>query len=276
MKNVIVNLAMTGMVISKKMTPHIPITPQEIAETVSNCVDMGVTVAHIHARENDGKPTWRKELFKEIIDRIKSKKPNVLISATCSGREWGDFERRSEVLELSGDSKPDLASLTSGSLNFIKTASVNSPEMIEKLALKMKDNNIKPEIECFEPGHLWKANNLIQKGIISDKNPYFNILLGSLGTSPLHPSVFPSFHALLLPNAVWSIAGIGGFQLDANVMSLAFGGNIRIGLEDNVFFDRGKTKLCRNEDLVERIVNIMNLMGLRPSTYQETKEKLVI
>jgi len=273
---VIINLAGVGMLPQKSMTPHVPISPQEMAETAANCIDMGVTIIHVHPREADGRPTWKKEVFKEVIDRIKSKRPNVLIIAKTSGRNWSDFERRSECLDLTGDTKPDLASLTVGSQNFIKTASVNSPEMIEKLASKMKDKGIKPEIEVFEPGMLHKANYLINKGIISSENPYINILLGSLGTSPFHPSTFAAFHALLPPKAVWSLAGIGTYQLDANVMGLAYGGNIRIGLEDNIYFDKDKTILCRNEDLVERILKIMQLMNLKPATYQETKEKLAI
>jgi uncharacterized protein (DUF849 family) len=270
----IIALAATGMIPQKNMTAYVPVSPKEIAETVANCFDMGATVAHIHPRDESGQPTWKKEIFKEIIDLIKSKRPSILISVTTSGRNWSDFERRSECLELTGDSKPDLASLTVGSMNFIKTASVNSPEMIEKLALKMQDNGIKPELEVFEAGMMAKANHLISKGVIPSENPYFNILLGSLGTAPLHPSVFASFHALLPTNAIWSVAGIGNYQLDSNIMSLAYGGHVRVGLEDNIYFDRSKTKVCRNEDLIERLVKIMDLMGLKPATAQETAAKL--
>lgn len=276
MRNVILNLAGIGMIPTKEMTPHVPITPKEIAETVANCVDLGISIAHVHAREENGQPTWRKELFKEIIDRIKSKRPNVLISATCSGRNWVDLERRSEVLELTGDSKPDLASLTCGSMNFIKTASINSPDIIHQLATKMMDKGIKPEMEIFDPGMLSKANHMLKTGIIKDDKPYFNVLMGNLGTSELHPATFGAIHSLLPANAEWALAGIGQFQLQANLLALAFGGNIRVGLEDSIYFNKEKKELATNEALVERLLRIMDEMGLKPATFEETSERLGI
>lgn len=276
MPNPIINLCLTGMVPVKSMTPHVPITTQEIVQTVLNCAKLGVTVFHIHPRDEAGAPTWKKEAFKEIINGIRSKNNKLLISVTTSGRNWSDFERRSECLELKEDSKPDLASLTVGSMNFIKTASVNSPDIIHQLASKMMDEGIKPELEIFEPGMLYKANNMLQTGIIKDDKPYFNILLGSLGTSPLHPGVFGAIHSLLPSNAEWGLAGIGQFQLQANLLALVFGGNIRIGLEDNIYLNKEKKDLATNEALVERLLRIMNEMNLKPASFEETVERLGI
>jgi uncharacterized protein (DUF849 family) len=270
----IINLAGTGMIPTKEMTPHVPISPQEIIETSLRCAEMGVQITHIHPRDEMGRPTWKKEAFQKIICGIRSKNPNILISATTSGRNWSDFERRSECLDLDGDDKPDLGSLTVGSLNFIRSASVNAPEIIHQLAQKMMDRGIKPELEIFEAGMLYKANVMLNTGIIKDERPYFNILLGSLGTSPLHPAIFGGIHALLPSNAEWAVAGVGNFQLDANTMSLAYGGNIRVGLEDNIYLDRHKKILATNEQLVERVLKIMGLMGLRPASFQETCQRL--
>ncbi len=262
------------MVSSKQANPRKPVTASEIIKSSLACVKLGASIIHIHPRDENGNPTWKKEEFGKIIDGIRSQNDKVILNATTSGRAWSDFERRSECLDLKGDLKPDMASLTVGSMNFISTASVNPPDIIEQLASKMQEKGIKPELEVFEPGMLHKANYLIEKGIIKDSHPYFNILLGSLGTSPLHPVVFSSFYSLLPANAVWSIAGVGQYQLDANVMSMSMGGGVRVGLEDNQYFDRGKSIMASNEMLVSRIVKIAKLMQLDIATPAEARVML--
>ena len=158
-------------------------------------------------------------------------------------------------------------------MNFIKSASVNSPEMIKNLALKMKDNGIKPEIEVFEPGMLSTVNYLIAKDYISGETPYINILLGNLGTSPLCPATLAAFQANMPKDAIWCLAGIGQYQLQANIMGLMFGSGIRIGLEDNIYF-KHKQSLASNEQLILRINEIATKMGLHPAPTPEVREKL--
>lgn len=273
-RKVIINACLTGMVPTKELNPHTPISPEEIITCALHCADLGASIIHLHARGTDEKPTWKKEVYAEIIRGIRKVNPDLILVVSTSGRNWSEFEKRSECLELDGDLKPDMASLTLGSMNFINQESVNSPEMIEKLALKMQEKNIKPEIEIFEPGMLHKANYLISKGIIKDENPYFNILLGSLGTAPLDAASFTAVQYLLPENAVWSVAGIGAYQLDANVMGLSLGGGVRIGLEDNVYFDREKQKLASNEELIGRIAGIIKTMGLEIASPVEAREML--
>lgn len=275
-RKIIINLCPTGMVPTKEQNPFLPVTPKEIINTALACGKLGVSIIHIHPRDENGKPTWKKKVFAKIIAGIREKNDEIIINTTTSGRNWSEFEKRSECLDLEGDLKPDMASLTIGSLNFINQESLNSPSMIEQLALKMKEKCIKPELEVFEPGMVHKANDLINKGVIENKSPYFNILLGSLGTSPLESSVFSAFHSILPEDAVWSVAGIGAFQLDANMMGMALGGNIRVGLEDNIYFDRQKKELASNEMLVERIVQITEKMKIEIATPKETREILQI
>lgn len=275
MQKLIINLCPTGMVPTKNMTPHVPIAPKEIIKDALETAKLGVSMVHIHARDEDGAPTWKKEIFAKIIYGIREKNPDLIIIATTSGRNWTDFERRSEVLELEGDLKPDMASLTVGSMNFISVASTNSPEMIERLATKMMEKGIKPELEVFEPGMIYKANFLIEKGIIKDQHPYYNILLGSLGTSPLEPNVFGSMHALVPENGTWSVAGIGRYQLNANIMAMSYGGNIRVGLEDNIYYDFGtKNTLATNLSLIKRIVKIADMMSIEIASPKEARERL--
>ena len=193
---------------------------------------------------------------------------------STSGRNWSEFEKRAEVLELDGDIKPDMATLTMGSMNFINTASMNSPEMIEKLATTMQKNGIKPEFEIFEPGMIHKANFMLERGMIKDENPYFNIFLGNLGTAPLEVTNISALLNLLPKNANWAFAGLGRFQLRANVMGLTMGGGVRLGLEDNIYLNQEKEVLATNQGQLERINKIIDLMDLEVSTIEETRERL--
>jgi uncharacterized protein (DUF849 family) len=273
-RKVIVNACLTGMMPTKEQTPYVPITAKEIITDALECAKLGASIVHIHPRDKSGTPTWKKEAFAQIISGIREKNPQLIISATTSGRSWNEFDKRSEVLELTGKLKPDLASLTVGSLNFMHDESISSPTMIEKLATKMMEKGIKPELEVFEPGMINKANYLIRKGIISPDVPYFNILLGSLGTAPLDPSTFAAMYNLLPTNAVWSVAGVGRFQLDANVMALAYGGNVRVGIEDDLYFDRERKVLSTNPNLVKRLVKICRDLDLEIATPEEARQIL--
>ncbi|MBI4973722.1 3-keto-5-aminohexanoate cleavage protein [Candidatus Roizmanbacteria bacterium] len=273
---IILNVCLTGMVPTKELNRYTPITPKEIIKDALACAKLGASIVHIHPRDTDGKPTWKKEIFAKIIYGIREKNKHLIISTTTSGRFWNEFEKRAEVLDLKGDLKPDMASLTVGSMNFIRDESVNSPRMIEQLAGKMRERKIKPEFEVFEPGMVHKANHLLQKGVLNDDKPYFNVFFGSLGTAPLHPAMVSAFTSLLLPSAIWSSAGVGMFQLDANVMGLCFGGHIRVGLEDNLYFDRTKKVLATNETLVRRITGIIRDMQLTVATPNEARKILGI
>lgn len=272
----IINLCLSGMVPTKELNQNVPVTPEEMIRDALLCAELGASIIHIHPRDKYGKPTWEKAIFEKIIYGIKEKNKEVLISVTTSGRLWNEFEKRSACLEIKGDLKPDLASLTIGSMNFINTNATNHPEMIEKLVQRMQENGIKPEMEIFEPGMIHKAKYLLKKRIIKDEKPYFNLLLGSLGTTPLEPVSFGAMHSLLPENAVWSVAGIGKYQLDANIIGLGFGGNIRVGLEDNIYLDKEKKEPASNEKLLKRIVKIMAEMGLEPAIPKEARESLGI
>jgi len=273
-RKVIINACLTGMVPTKESNPNTPISPAEIIECALNCAKLGASMIHLHARDEQGKPTWKKEVYAEIIEGIRKVNKDLILCVSTSGRDWKEFEKRSECLELTGEAKPDMASLTMGSMNFINQESVNSPQMIEQLAAKMQENNIKPEFEIFEAGMLHKANYLLSKGIIRDEAPYFNLMLGSLGTAPLDAASFAAMQHLLPKDAIWGVAGIGAFQIDANVMGITTSGNIRVGLEDNIFFDRDKKVLASNEMLVERMAAIIKNMGLEIATPQEARAML--
>ena len=149
----IVNVALTGMVPSKEDNPGVPVTPDEIAEDAAVCAEAGATIVHLHARDAEGRPTYRAEVYAEIVAKVRERCPEVIVCVSTSGRVFKTLEERAEVLDLDDDVKPDLASLTLGSLNFPTQASVNEPEMIRALAERMAERGIVPELEVFDLGH---------------------------------------------------------------------------------------------------------------------------
>jgi 3-keto-5-aminohexanoate cleavage enzyme len=261
----------TGMVPQKSDTSHIPITPEEIAEQVNLVSQVGITSVHLHARSDDGSPEYKKARFERTIELIKKTNPDLVICVTTSGRSVAEFEKRADVLDLANDLKPEMASLTPSSLNFAKSASLNAPDTVVKLAERMYERGIKPEFEIFDTGMINYAKYLIAKGIA--KPPYvFNILLGGIATAQAGLLELGLMVERLPQDSVWLGAGIGSDQLPANVMSLASGGGVRVGLEDNIYFDSGKQILATNLELVERIVNISSSMGksvMTPSMFRE-------
>ncbi|REJ75473.1 MAG: 3-keto-5-aminohexanoate cleavage protein [Acidobacteria bacterium] len=269
--DVAINLAPTGMIPTKEMTPHVPVSPEEVIEDVHECYELGITMAHIHARDEDGVPTYKPEIYARMIEGIRKYAPDLIICVSLSGRNFKEFEKRSAPLELDGSLKPDMGSLTLSSLNFNKEASMNSPEMIQQLAAHMKARGIKPELEAFDAGMANYAKYLIQKGIVTP--PYYcNVLLGNIACAQAD-----MMHAGIIINDLpeetyWSLAGIGNAQLPMNSMSIATGGGVRVGIEDNIWYDSERTKLARNADLVKRIHVIASANGreiMKPSKMRE-------
>jgi len=265
----ILNLACTGMVPTKRQNPALPETPEEIARDVRRCRERGASIVHLHARI-DGVPTYRKESYANIIAAVREACPDIVVCVSCSGRNFPALEQRAEVLELDGDLKPEMASLTLGSLNFPRQASVTDPAMIAGLAERMQARGIVPELEVFDLGMLEVSHYLLRKKVLRPPL-YYNILLGSLGTASLSPLNLGTLLAALPEGATWALAGIGRFQLAANTMAISAGGHIRVGLEDNLYFDSARTKPATNAMLVERAATIARLCEREPATPAEAR-----
>lgn len=248
------------MIPTKSQTPHVPIDPDEIVRDVLECVPLGVSMVHLHARNEEGLPTYKRSYYEKIIPAIREKHPDLVIVATTSGRNFNEFEKRSEVLNLTGIAKPDMGSLTLSSVNFNREASVNSPNMIMRLAETMQDKGIKPEMEIFDLGMVNFAHYLIRKELIEPPY-YFNILLGNIAAAQaklLHLGLIVSE---LPENSFWSVTGIGDAQLNMNAIGVVAADGIRIGLEDNIWFDENRTCLATNAMLVTRIRKIIDAIG---------------
>jgi len=271
---VIINAAITGMVPTKEETPHVPLTEDEIVKDAVACWKAGASIVHLHIRDEKGAPDYKAERYGRIIKRVR-KECNIIICVSTSARTFKEFDQRAEVLFLKGDEKPEMASLTLGSFNFPKQASVNSPDIILKLAETMLANNIKPELEVFDSGMLNYAKYLGKK--LSLPRPlYFNLLLGSLGGIPGRPRDLSYLVQNLPEDSVWAAAGIGVFQLPVNVTALIKGGGVRIGLEDNIYYDYEKKMLTTNDRLIQRIVKISKELRREIATPDETRQILGI
>lgn len=253
MKPIIVNFAPTGMIPTRAMSTHVPLSVAEIVEDVHRAVEIGITMVHLHARdETTGEPTWRSEVYGRMIEGIRRFAPELVVCVSLSGRTFGEFERRAEPLQLGGALKPDLGSLTLSSVNFNREASVSTPAMIQALAAEMKHRGVLPELEAFDAGMINAAKYLERKGLL-DPPHYFNLLLGNVAGAQadlLHAGLMVRD---LPPGSLWSMAGIGDAQLSVIAMAVAAGGGVRVGLEDNLWYDRGRTRPATNADLLRRV-----------------------
>jgi 3-keto-5-aminohexanoate cleavage enzyme len=251
--NLIVNFTPTGMIPTKDMTPNVPIAVQEIIEDVHDAWEMGITMVHLHARKQDsGEPTYEADIYGEIIENIRRFAPELVICVSLSGRTFQSFAERSAPLKLKGKAKPDMGSLTLSSLNFNRQASISEPDMIQSLASEMKYQGILAELEAFDAGMINYARYLETKGLLEPPH-YFNLILGNIACAQanlLHLGVMIND---LPPDSYWSVGGVGDYQLRMNAVAIALGGGVRVGLEDNIWYDTGRTRLARNRDLLQRI-----------------------
>jgi uncharacterized protein (DUF849 family) len=273
MEDLIVNLTPTGMIPTKVMTPNVPVTPSEIIDDVLKCSELGVTMVHIHARNEKEEPTWEPEVYEETITGIRTHMPEIIICVSCSGRTYKKFEERSAVLDLDGAAKPDMGSLTLSSLNFNKIASVNEPEMIKKLCLKMKEQKIKPELEAFDLGMINYAKYLINKNLIGPPF-YFNLIFGNIACAQANILSMGLMENELPDNSIWSFGGVGDYQTKVNSVAVANGGGIRVGLEDNIWFDTNRTILATNYTLIKRMKDIANSMQREIMSPEKLREIL--
>jgi uncharacterized protein (DUF849 family) len=272
--SLIISFTPTGMLPTRAMTPHVPVSASEIVEDVHRAVEVGISMVHVHARdEATGEPTWRADVYERIVLGIRRFAPELVIAVSLSGRTFQEYEKRAEPLSLDGWAKPDMGSLTLSSVNFNRQASVNAPDMIQRLARAMQDRNILPELEAFDSGMINYAKYLESKGLLQPPH-YFNLLLGNIACAQadlLHAGVMIRD---LPPQSYWSLAGIGDAQLPMNAVAIAMGGGVRVGLEDQIWYDKGRTRLARNTDLLKRIHALADANERTLMTPSELRQRL--
>lgn len=242
------------MVPTKKLTPHVPVSVSEIIEQTHEAYEIGITIAHLHAREEDETASWKPEIYRAIFEGVRKHCPDLVICGSTSGRRFPEFEKRSAVIEL----QPDMCSLTLSSLNFLNQASMNAPDMVIQLAEKMKEYGVIPELECFDLGMINFGNYLIKKQIV--EGPYYwNLLFDNIAGFQSKLSHFGTAVAEILQDHHVALGGLGGAQLETNSAAIAMGYNVRVGLEDNIWWDKKRTKKAKNIDLIRRTHELIEI-----------------
>lgn len=244
-----------------------PLTTSEIIESVHQANEIGISIVHLHARDEETlKNTYKKEVYQVIIEGIKKHCPKLLICVSLTGRNFPELEKRTEVLQL----LPDMGSLTMSSLNFPSGASLNQPEMILSLISEMNKFGVQPEIECFDSGMLNYTNYLISKGMFTP--PYhINVILGNIYNGQCDLATLASIKSSLPNDSMVCVGGIGSQQLKATTYGLLDFDGIRIGLEDNLYY-RNKDK-ATNIELLKRAHRIMDEFDIEHYTSSELREK---
>lgn len=263
--NKIINFTPTGTQATRENS-FAPLTPNEIIESVHEANELGISIVHLHARDEITlENTYKKEVYQKIIEGVKKYCPELLICVSLTGRNFPELEKRSEVLQL----LPDMGSLTMSSLNFPSGASVNQPNMILSLIDEMNKYGVQPEIECFDTGMLNYTNYLISKGKLNP--PYhINIILGNIYNGQCDLSNLSSIKNNLPSNSYVCLGGIGNQQLKSNLYGLLDFDGIRIGLEDNLYF-KNKEKTT-NIELLKRTHRIMNELDMTHYKSNELRE----
>ncbi len=270
MEKLIITVAPTGSMPRKKDTPYVPVTPDEIAETAYLCEQEGASIIHIHCRDENQNPTSDYSIFKETLDKIR-KRTNLITMTSTSGVAGKSDEDRAQPLKAN----PEMASLTTGSLNFAgrkpSIVYVNTWKTITFLAKKMLEANIKPEIEAFDVGFIRQGIKLIEQGLVKEP-AHFQLVMGVDGGIPATPENLIHMRNQLPSNATFVVAGMAKWQLPMTTMAILMGGHVRVGLEDNIYYAKGK--LARNEELVARARHLAEELQREVATPDEARQIL--
>lgn len=265
---VILTVAPTGSSTSRKQTPYVPLTPAEIAEETYRSWQAGASVVHLHVREDDGSPCMNYDKFKEAIQRIRDKCDIVINMTTAGGFGVSDEDR---ILPL--DLMPDMATMDAGSMNVAGDFVFhNSIAFLEKLGRRTKELNIKPEIEVMDTGMVYTALRLIEQGYI-DRPPHFQFVLGMANGMAATVENLVYMKNLLPPDATWSAFGIGRAHLPILTASIALGGHVRVGMEDNIYLAAGE-RATSNAQFVERTRKLIELNNKSVATPDEVRQML--
>ena len=258
----IVNAALTGMVGMRDDVPRLPVTTEQIVRDAWVCHSVGASVLHLHLRDERGGPDWDPTRYGALIEAVRDRCPDAIICASTSGRTFPEPERRGAVLGLDGPGKPDMASLTLGSLDFRTGPSVNAPDTVRALAARMRDAGIRPELEVFGSGMAAEADRLLAEGLL-EPPLYANLMLGSHHTAPATARELVHLVDSLPAGTVWAAAGIGAFQAPMNGLAVFMGGHVRTGLEDSTRLPPGapRERPTANSDLVGAAVDLARRAG---------------
>lgn len=264
---VVIIVAPTGAEVTREQNPHLPITPEEIADEVASSASEGASVVHIHARLNDGRPTADPNVLRRIADLIRER-CDVVIGMSTGAEVGMSQEERIKVL----DARPEIASLNCGSMNFDNEIFDNSPALIEALAKRMQAEGIRPELETYDLGMLATVGRLIGLGLL-DEPPLYNFVMGVRGGVAANPENLLAMLRERPRLGQWTVTGIGRHQLPLMTLACAMGGHMRVGFEDNIYYRKGELATS-NAELVARARRIAEELGRPVATPDQAREIL--
>ena len=288
-KDVIISCAVTGSGDTVGKHPAIPVTPEEIANAAIEAASAGAAIAHMHVRNPEtGKAARDDELYKEVVSRIKENGTDVIINLTSGmggdieiGPEddllkFGpntDFINAMERLSHVEKILPDICSLDCGTLNFGdgNMIYVSTPEQLRIGAKRIQELGVKPELEIFDTGHMWFANQMYNEGLL-DAPALYQICLGIPYGAPANTSSMENMVKMVPEGSNWAAFGIGAMQMPMAAQAVLLGGNVRVGLEDNLYLEKGV--FASNGSLVEKVGTLINHMGASIMSAKDARKKL--
>lgn len=265
-----ITVAITGAIPTKADNPAVPVTVEEQIVSAVEAFDAGASVCHLHVRDEDQRPSSDPARYGAVRDGIHAERPDMVVQFSTGGRGRTQ-EERFACLER----RPEMASLSTGSVNFPKQVYENPPDLVETMAGRMVEYGIKPEIEVFDLAMLYAAAGLIDRGLLISP-PHIQLVMGVKNALPPRESLVDFFQSELrelIPEATWTCAGIGRGQLDANRWALSRGGHVRTGLEDNLYYEKGRLAES-NAELVARVAKLCGEYDRHPATPAETRQLL--
>jgi uncharacterized protein (DUF849 family) len=285
-QDVIVTCAVTGAGDSTARSPHVPVTPRQIADACIEAADAGASMVHIHVRDPaTGKAARRVEYYEEVVGHVRASATDVVLNLTCGmgGDLYLDAEDPSRMVEGTDLAtpyermehvhrlRPEVCTIDCGSMNFGDHVVINRSADLEKMAKFALEWGVKPELEVFDMGQLGIAMRMVRKGLIAGA-PLFQFCLGIDGGAAASAQSILALKSMLPPDAIWAAFGISHHEMPMVAQAVLLGGNVRVGLEDNLYLERGV--LATNGQLVEKAVRIVRDLGARPLTPSETRAKL--
>jgi uncharacterized protein (DUF849 family) len=267
---VVVTVAPTGPLTTREQHPRVPLTPAEIGVAVAEAAEAGAAVAHIHARDEEGKPTADPAVYAAIAAEIRARCDIVVQASTGVGLTVS-CEERVEILR-GEEVDVKMATLNPASMTFGTGTFSNPPWFVEALARRMLERGIQPELEVYDLGHVGLCLDLVERGLVPEPLQ-FSFVMGVRGGMPGDPALLPMLRSMLPDGAVWQAIGIGRTQLPLSLAALALGGNIRVGFEDNVYIRRGELAES-NAQFVRRAVAMVQAAGRAVATPDDVRTRL--
>ncbi|MBO7323352.1 MAG: 3-keto-5-aminohexanoate cleavage protein [Bacteroidales bacterium] len=269
MDKLIITAAICGAEVTKEQNPAVPYTVEEIVREAKSAVDAGAAIVHLHVREDDGTPTQNRERFRECIEAIYKECPDVIIIPSTGGAVGMTADERLQPTELF----PEMATLDCGTCNFGDDVFENTMPMMRDFGKRMLENNIKPEYECFEMGHLDTILTMARKGQVPAAPMQFNFVLGVPGCTPATVQNLCWLVNAIPAGSTWTATGIGRHEFTLAAAAIAMGGHVRVGFEDNLYLEKGVLAKS-NGELVAKVVRLAKELGREVATSADAREIL--